>query len=104
MKKEIKNKGFERLKYDVDKHYDKLMTEQTSEDDKKELMAEYDVYLPEMVDAGKEREENQLKEIEQLKKENEGLRKSLVEARSTKAKSVKKSNQKSTRNKKKGKR
>lgn len=100
----IKNKGFERLKYDVDKHYDKLMTEQTSEDEKKELMAEYDVYLPEMVDAGKEREENQLKEIEQLKKENEGLRKSLVEARSTKAKSVKKGNQKSTRNKKKGKR
>ncbi len=100
----IKNKGFERLKYDVDKHYDKLMTEQTSEDDKKELMAEYDVYLPEMVDAGKEREENQLKEIEQLKKENEGLRKSLVEARSTKAKSVKKGTQKSTRNKKKGKR
>lgn len=100
----IKNKGFDKLKYDVDKRYDKLMTEQTSEDEKKALLAEYDVYLPDMVDAGKEREETQLKEIEQLKNENEGLRKSLVEARSTKAKSVKKSNQKSTRNKKKGKR
>lgn len=98
----IKNKGFERLKYDVDKRYDKLMTEQTPEDEKKEIMAEYGVYLPEMVDAGKEREEIQLKEIEQLKKENESLRKSLVEARSSKAKSVKKGNQKSTRNKKKG--
>ena len=100
----IKNRGFDRLKYDVDKRYDKLMTEQTSEDEKKTLLAKYDVYLPEMIDAGKEREETQLKEIERLKKENEGLRKSLVEARSTKAKSVKKGNQKSTRNKKKGKR
>jgi len=100
----IKNRGFDRLKYDVDKRYDKLMTEQTSEEEKKTLMAEYGVYLPEMIDAGKEREETQLKEIERLKKENEGLRKSLVEARSTRAKSMKKGNQKSTRNKKKGKR
>lgn len=100
----IKNRGFDKLKYDVDKRYDKLMTEQTSEDEKKELMAEYGVFLPEMVEAGKEREENQLKEIEDLKKENESLRKSLVEARSAKAKSVKKGNQKSNRNKKKGKR
>ena len=99
----IKNKGLEKLKYDVDKRYDKLLTEQTPEDEKREIMAEYGVYLPEMVDAGKEREETQLMEIERLKKENDSLRKSLIEARSTKAKSVKKGNQKSTRNKKKSK-
>lgn len=97
----IKNKGFERLKYDVDKRYDMLLTEQTPEDKKRTIMAEYSIYLPEMVDAGKEREANQLKEIERLKKENVGLRKSLIEARSTKAKSTQTRNQRSSRKKKK---
>ena len=100
----IKNKGFERLKYDVDKRYDMLLTEQTPEDKKRTIMAEYSIYLPEMVDAGKEREAKQIKEIERLKKENVGLRKSLIEARSTKAKSTQTINQRSSRKKKKSKR
>lgn len=97
----IKHRGFDRLKYDVDKNYDKLLTNHTSEENKKRLVSDYDVYLPQMIETAKKREAIHLKEIDELKKENEGLRKTLIELRSTKAKSTAKVNKKSTRNKKK---
>ena len=99
----IKNKGFDKLRYDVDKCIDRLLTDSFKEG-KKEILTEYGIYLPDMVDEGKERELLQIQEISRLREENKELRKSLIEARSLKAKSTKRINQKSSRNKRRGKR
>lgn len=81
----IKNKGFDRLRADVDKQFDNLLTQDIPEAVRNEALNEFDVFLPVMVEAGKEREEKQQAKIEKLEQEIAGLKKSLIEARSVKA-------------------
>lgn len=97
---DVKYKGFDRLRSDVDKQFDKLLTEEMTDEERHKTLQEYEVYLPAMVKAGKEREDKQLARIEQLEQENAGLRRSLVKAHSVKAKPGKNVNLPS-RNKKK---
>lgn len=96
----IKYKGFDRLRADVDMKFDRLLTKDISDESRHEAMKEYEVYLPDMVKAGMKREEAQQAKIEQLENEVAGLKKSLAEARSVKARSVKKPNISSTKKKK----
>lgn len=96
----IRYKGFDRLRADVDKKFDQLLTKDMSEEARHEALKEYEVYLPAMVNVGKVREEEQKAKIEQLEHEVAGLKRSLAEARSVKAKSIKRPNLSSTRKKK----
>ena len=95
----IRYRGFDKLKFDVDKSFDKVLTEDMSETERRDALTDYGVYYPDMVDQGKQREEEQEKEIEQLKTENEQLRKSLLKAKSSNPKSIKKSNLKKRKKK-----
>lgn len=85
----IRYKGFDKLKFDVDKSFDKVLTEEIPESERRNALTEYGVYYPDMVDQGKQREEEQQEEIEKLKLENEHLRKSLSKAKSSNPKSIK---------------
>ena len=86
----IRYKGFDRLKFDVDKSLDKVLTEDIPEAERRNVLTDYGVYYPDMVDQGKQREEEQQKEIEKLKMENEQLRKSLSKVKSSNPKTFKK--------------
>ncbi|MBQ0089381.1 MAG: hypothetical protein KBT27_08615 [Prevotellaceae bacterium] len=98
---EIKYKGFNKLRCDVEKKFDKLMTADMPEDVRNSALTEYDIYLSDMVNEGKAREERQQARIEQLEQENADLKHSLVKARSVKVRQGKKLGLKSSRNKKK---
>lgn len=100
----IRYKGFEKLKVDVDKRLDKVLTAELSEDERRNALCELGVYLPDLVEDGKKREAIKQEEIDKLREENESLRKSLIAARSTRAKSPKSIKTKSSRNKKRKKR
>lgn len=96
----IKHKGFDRLRADVDKQFDNLLTKDISEAVRNETLKEFNVFLPDMIEAGKEREEKQQAKIKELEQENAGLKKSLIEARSVKARSGARPNTQSNRKKK----
>lgn len=96
----IQYKSFEKLKVDVDKRLDKVLTEEMPEDERRNALNELGVYLPDMVEEGKQREASQQVEINKLREENEMLKKSLTAIKSSRAKSPKKLNIKSGRNKK----
>ena len=78
------------MKFDVDKSLDKVLTEDIPEAERRNVLTDYGVYYPDMVDQGKQREEEQQKEIEKLKMENEQLRKSLSKVKSSNPKTFKK--------------
>lgn len=96
----IKYKSFEKLKVDVDKSLDKVLTADMPEEERRNALNEFGVYLPEMVEEGKQREVSQQEKIKKLLEENEALKKSLIAAKSSRARSPKKLNVKSGRNKK----
>jgi len=97
----IKYKGFEKLRADVDKQFDKLMTIDMPEEERHSAFREYEVYLPDMIEAGEKAQEDLQTEIDKMKKEITGLRKSLAEARMVKAKPGKGQKNTSSRKKKK---
>lgn len=86
----IRFKGFDKLKVDVDKDFDKVLTAEISETERRDALTDYGVYFPDMVDQGKQREEEQQKEIDKLKSENEHLRQSLATAKRANPKSIRK--------------
>lgn len=86
----IKHKGFDRLRADVDKSFDKLMTKDVSIEERHAALRSYDIYLPEMVDAAEKREQEQKLENEKIKKEVEDLKKSLSKVRGANSKTAKK--------------
>ena len=85
----IKHKGFDRLRADVDKSFDKLITEDVSTEERHAMLRSYDIYLPDMVDVAEKREQEQRLENEKMKKEVEDLKKYLSKARGAKGKAAK---------------
>lgn len=86
----IRYKGFEKLKVDVDKELDKVLIADLSDLERRNALTTYGIYYPDMVDQGKQREEEQQKEIDKLKSENQRLRKSLSIVNRTNPKSIRK--------------
>ena len=86
----IRFKSFEKLRADVDKRFDHLLTSGLTQEERNNALKDYDVYLPDMVAEGKKREEEQQAKIMRLEQENSRLKKSLIDARSAKARTVKK--------------
>ena len=85
----IRHKGFEKLRYDVDKSFDKLLTAETTEVERRNALTDFGVYMPDMVDVGKQREASLEEDKESLIEENEKLRKALTNARSANPKVLK---------------
>ena len=96
----IKHKGFDRLRADVDKSFDKLMTKDISNDERNDVLRSYDIYLPDMLEAAEKREQEQKLENEKIKKEIEDLKKSLSKIKAAKANNATKVTSVSHRNKK----
>lgn len=90
----IKYKGFDKLRADVDKSFDKWITTDIPAEERRAALSSYGVYLPEMVD-------EQQAEIEKMQKEITGLKKSLAKSKMANAKKGNKLKSSSPRNKRK---
>lgn len=82
----IKHKGFERMRADVDKSFDKLITTDIPTEERNAALRSYDVYLPDMVEASEKKIEDQNAEIERKDKEIADLKESLAKSKIANAK------------------